>query len=314
MRNSVFCTLGLSFLLVVMPAQAQDREAANKEAEAAVQAAVHSYVEAFNAADARRVAEHWADDAEYVLPSGERVQGRKAIRGVFEELFSGSHPPKIDVVKGSIRILSKDVAVEEGMVRVLGAGDEAEESSYLAIHVRQGRQWKLNTVRESTLPVQPESEGQRQLKQLAWLVGQWQEGIGDDAPFSRFAWAKNRAFLTCQFKVPLGDATLEGTQVIGWDPESKVIRSWMFDSHGGFGEGVWSHEDRSWSVKFVQLLPDGRRASATNVYTQLDDRTYEWKSIARKVDGQAVADFGPVLATRRGAETTATSKSQSQPK
>jgi uncharacterized protein (TIGR02246 family) len=294
-------------LLLAAPAQAQDQDA-----EAAIQSAVHSYVEAFNAADAERVAEHWADDAEYVLPSGERVQGRKAIRGIFEDLFSASQPPKIDVVKGRVRIVSKDVAVEEGTVRVLSANDEAEESSYLAIHVRQGSQWKLNTVRETSVPAEPETEAQQQLKQLAWLVGQWQEGAGDDAPFSRFSWAKNHSFLTCQFKVPLGDdKTLEGTQVIGWDPESKVIRSWMFDSHGGFGEGVWSQRDGAWSVKFVQILPHGRRSSATNIYTPIDANTYEWKSISRTVDGADVADIGPVRAVRRDAEATAASDNHS---
>src|SRR6187455_1046430 len=112
-------------------------------------------------------------------------------------------------------MISKDVAVEEGMVRILTADDEPEESSYLAIHVRQGKQWKLNTVRETELPAEPKGEAQQQLQQLAWLVGQWQEGTGGDAPFSRFTWAKNHSFLTCQFKVPLPDEkTLEGTQVI----------------------------------------------------------------------------------------------------
>ena len=29
------------------------------------------------------------------------------------------------------------------------------------------------------------------------------------------------------------------TQRIGWDPAAKQIRSWEFDSEGGFGEGTW---------------------------------------------------------------------------
>ena len=46
---------------------------------------------------------------------------------------------------------------------------------------------------------------------------------------------------------------LEGTQVIGWDPAAGTIRSWMFDSDGGFGEGTWSKKDNSWIVKFSQF-------------------------------------------------------------
>ena len=309
MLRKIFCRLTLAVFLFLVAAPCRGDEPAG---EAAIRHSVQSYVEAFNSANAAAVAEHWAENAEYLLPSGERVQGRRAIRQVFEELFAEPQPPKIDVVKAQIRMVSSDVAMEEGTVRVLRAGDVAEESNYLAIHVRQGNEWKLNTVRETELPTepdsaQPQSEAQQQLSQLAWLVGQWQEGTDGNATFSRFSWAKNRSFLTCQFNVPLGDgsASLEGTQVIGWDPESKVIRSWMFDSHGGFGEGVWTQHSGGWHVKFVQLLPDGRRSSATNVYVPVDANTFVWKSIERKVDGEDVADIGPVRAVRRKAQSTA---------
>ena len=85
--------------------------------------------------------------------------------------------------------------------------------------------------------------------------------------------------------------TLEGTQVIGWDPAADTIRSWMFDSDGGFGEGTWSKKDNSWIVKFNQVLPDGRKASATNIYTIVDGNTFTWKSIGRKVDGRVPAEY-----------------------
>ena len=79
---------------------------------------------------------------------------------------------------------------------------------------------------------------------------------------------------------------LEGTQIVGWDPAAGTIRSWMFDSDGGFGEGVWSKKGNSWIVKFSQVLPDGRKASATNIYTIVDDNTFTWKSVGREVDGE----------------------------
>jgi hypothetical protein len=63
----------------------------------------------------------------------------------------------------------------------------------------------------------------------------------------------------------------------------------MFDSDGGFGEGTWSKKGDSWIVKFHQILPDGRQASATNIYTLIDANTFTWKSIGRKVG----EDFQP---------------------
>ena len=94
---------------------------------------------------------------------------------------------------------------------------------------------------------------------------------------------------------------LEGTQVIGWDPAAGTIRSWMFDSDGGFGEGAWSKKGNSWVVKFHQVLPDGRKASATNIYTIVDDNTVTWKSVGREVDGQFLPNVDEVTMVRKTA-------------
>ncbi len=274
--------------------------AADKESEAAIRAAVQSYVEAYNVGDAKRVAEHWAEDAEYQLPSGERVQGREAIQKAFAETFAGDSPPKIDLVEARVRIVGNGVGIEEGVVRVLSADGGAEETGYLAVHVLQGESWKLASVNEQVLKQEPLNESASHLQDLDWLVGHWQEKVGESVADVRFSWAKNRSFLTCQFRTPLAvGEPLEGSQVIGWDPESKVIRSWIFDADGGFGEGLWTATEQGWAVEMVQVLPDGRRASATNTYSRVDANTFEWRSTNRQIDGQGVPDIGPIKAIRK---------------
>ena len=62
-------------MLFVRGARSDERD----DAVAAIRQAIDSYVAAYNHGDAAAVAEHWAEDAEYVLPDGERVQGREAI-------------------------------------------------------------------------------------------------------------------------------------------------------------------------------------------------------------------------------------------
>ncbi len=57
-----------------------------------------------------------------------------------------------------------------------------------------------------------------------------------------------------------------GSQIIGWDPYAQTIRSWLFDSDGGFGVGRWTPAGNRWTVKTLSVLPDGRRGSATNIY------------------------------------------------
>ncbi len=139
------------------------------------------------------------------------------------------------------------------------------------------------------------------LKDLEWLVGEWTDASGDSAIATTVAWTKNKRFSSYSFKVAApGADDLEGTQVIGWDPAAGTIRSWMFDSDGGFGEGTWSKKDNRWMIKFKQVLPDGRKASATNIYTIIDKNTITWQSIGREVDGQFMPNIGPVKVVRKG--------------
>jgi hypothetical protein len=62
-----------------------------------------------------------------------------------------------------------------------------------------------------------------------------------------------------------GKDAMQVTQRIGWDPLNQRIRSWVFDTEGGFGEGAWARLDDSWVIKSTGVRPDGTAASATSV-------------------------------------------------
>ncbi len=247
--------------------------------ESAVRATIDSYVAAYNRGDAKAVAAHWSDSGEWISPSGQRFQGRQAIEKEMQTLFHENKGVRIEVINPSIRMVSPQVAIEEGTVRVIRPSEPPSDSTYLAVDVKEGGRWKLNTVRETDVPETQASSSQ--LQELAWLVGDWVDDSPEVDDAATVTWTKNKTFLTYAFKIsePGSDDALEGTQVIGWDPAAGTIRSWMFDSDGGFGEGTWSKHENSWIVKFNQVLPDGRKASATNVYTLVDGNTFTWKSI-----------------------------------
>lgn len=115
-------------------------------------------------------------------------------------------------------------------------------------------------------------------------------------------WTKNKTFLSYSFRVAAPEMDeLEGTQIIAWDPAGGTIRSWMFDSDGGFGEGTWTKKGNSWVVKFSQVVPDGRRASATNIYTPGDTNTFTWRSIGRKLDQEFLPNIEEVKMIRKTA-------------
>jgi len=251
---------------------------------------------------------HWADDAEYLLASGERVEGREALRAVFAEALAEENRATIEVVNPHIRILADTVATEEGAARVTRPGEEAEETSYLAIYVKQGDAWKLTTVRETEVAPAAVSPAGEQLEQLAWLLGSWVDASDAASMTASVRWSGNQAFLVYSFKVEsLGLSPLEGTQVIGWDRVREVIHSWMFDSDGGFGEGDWMKDNDRWVVAFRQTLPDGRQATATNVYTIVDENSFLWHSFNRTVDGEPLPNIDDVKIVRAPeADATAT--------
>jgi hypothetical protein len=78
-----------------------------------------------------------------------------------------------------------------------------------------------------------------------------------------------------------------GWEVIGWDSETQEIRSWVFDSDGGFGDRFWTEEGKGnrWQIEAVNTLPDGSQSTAVHVITKIDDDHYTWESGKRSADG-----------------------------
>jgi hypothetical protein len=139
-----------------------------------------------------------------------------------------------------------------------------------------------------------------QLKGLEWIVGEWIDRDENSSVHTTCKWTKNKNFISRSFAVSFGDqVNLEGTQVIGWDPSKQVIRSWIFDSDGGFGVGVWSQKGNRWTIRALRVLPDGRKASAVNVLTHVDDNSFTWESTGREVDGELLPNLGPITVVRK---------------
>jgi uncharacterized protein (TIGR02246 family) len=298
-------SLTTTILALAFFAHAATKPPEDTSDESLIRAAIDSYVAAYNRGDAKAVAACWSDSGEWISPDGERFQGRKAIAKELQKLFAEEKGMHIEVLNPTVRLISPDTAIEEGAVRITHPAQPPTESTYLAVHVKKDGQWKLDTVRETDVPEAPAASDE--LAELAWLVGDWVDDSPEVDDTATVAWTKNKAFLTYSFKLSSADSDddLEGTQVIGWDPAAETIRSWMFDSDGGFGEGTWSKHGDTWVVKFNQTMPDGRKASATNVYTMVDGNAFSWKSIGRKVDGEFLPNIDEVTMVRKPAVESA---------
>jgi hypothetical protein len=138
------------------------------------------------------------------------------------------------------------------------------------------------------------------LATLDWLVGDWENEGGERAIEFNCHFTKNGSFLIRSFKSVLAsDNPMSGMQVIAWDPKKLAIRSWTFDSTGGFGEDVWSQSGNRYTIRATYTLPDGGVASAVNVFEYVDNDRCTWKSVSREIDGELQPDTDEVVLVRK---------------
>ncbi len=271
--------------------------------EAAIRANVDKYVESYNRRDSKSMAGMWSPEAVYQDPSmGEGVVGRDAIAKQLDDVFAGAKDAKLAVTIDSIDFVSPNVVIEKGVADITYSAGDPEKFEYSAVHVKRDGQWLLDRVSEVEVPPPPPSHYE-QLKELEWMVGRWIDSDETATIQTDCAWTKNKNFLTRSFAVVVGDQIgMSGMQVIGWDPAAKQIRSWVFDSDGTFGEGTWSRDEDTWTIKQVGTLPDGKKSSATHIITRLDDNSSTWQSIDRTTDGEIEPNIEEVLVVRAPTE------------
>lgn len=272
--------------------------------EAAIRANAQKYVEAYNRRDARALAAMWSPEAVYMNPlTGDAVVGRPAIEQQFAGIFAEAGDVKLEVNVESIDFVSPNVAIERGTARVIRPGQAPEDSTYRAVNVKRDGQWLVDRVSEEEAPAPPPSNYEH-LQELEWMVGSWVDNNDPGVSIQTDCeWTKNRNFMTRSFAVVIGDQIgMSGMQIVGWDPAAKQIRSWVFDSGGGFGEGKWTRKENRWIIQSAGTLPDGGRATATNIVTRVDDNSFTWQSVNRGVDGELLPNVDEVLVVRKADE------------
>ena len=251
----------------------------------AVSARAASYVDAFNRRDLDACVEHWSKNAEYVMPdSVERVQGRAAIRKALAKLIETDEPFRMSLSGQRFRAPTPDTVLEEGTATLISPSHGVETARYLVVHVRQGRQWYRDSVRETT--VAP-SAARTSLGELQWLLGDWKHEDNGVSTHIHGEWIHGKKFISRRFRVRSKQGReLEGTQIIGREPSSGAIRSWGFDSEGGLEQAVWHRDGNRWLVKVKAVLPNGSVGSEQRLLSFGGGGKMTSEVIEQQVDGQ----------------------------
>jgi len=271
--------------------------------EAAIKKTIQSYVEAFNRGDADALAAHWTKDGDYITDTGEVLTGREQLKAAFKAFFKDKEGIKIDVKSLAIYVEAPGKAIEEGLATTTRSGEEPETTRYVTAYVKENGDWKISKVKEiAPMGTAPNHD---KLEPLEWMIGDWVDEDQSGRLETDCYWSADGSFIVRSFVVSVGGlTTFGGKQIIGWDPSTNQIRSWVFDTNGGFGEATWSKQGESWYVNSAIVLNTGEKASSINILTPVDENSFTWQSTGREVGGVPLPETPKVTVIRNPADST----------
>jgi len=268
---------------------------------AAIRQAAVAYAKAFNTGDYVALADQWTERATLVEGSLD-LEGRAAIIASLRT-WREQHPAAVmEIEVTGIELLAEPLARVAGVVKFRSQpGGRQVLSRFTSLRVREGDTWRLA---ESV--VVPEHA--TALDGLAWMVGTWTAETARDKDGSRTT-------IETIYEQPLGPYCIvgrtrirpangdpiEAMEVIHADRSTGLIRCWVFDSTGAFGEGVVESDGLAIRKRFVGAPADragGRLARWTQVLTPAGDNRCTMQTVERSIDEVAVGD-GELLHFRK---------------
>jgi uncharacterized protein (TIGR02246 family) len=287
---------------VVVPAKAAETAAvdvaASPEFEALIRREMEATVKAFNAADADGMAALFMEKGELVDENGNVYTGRADIAAVFKAFFAKFPKASLAMDVTAVRTIGDSLAVEEGVRQITAEeGAVSAQVRYVALRDKIGDKWPIASYRE--FADDPAPTAAEMLEPLSFLVGDWVDESPEGRTAISYRWSEEGNYLLGDYVLSVGgQPESKSTQRIGWDPVEGVIRSWTFDSDGGFSQGEWTPVDDGWVAKTEATMPDGSTASATVMLAVKDQDHFVVRSTDRIVGGGEEPDFELVIARK----------------
>jgi len=285
--------LAAGFLLALLAASGLRAQEEPSPEIAGLQQAAADFVLAYNAKDAAAVAALFTENGEISdLRAEDTTTGRVDIQLRYAEIFAAGDTPSVAIEVDSVRLVGKDLAIEDGTVHLTPPGDNApaKSTAYTAVLQKSADgAWKIASTR--TLADTTDAAGQ--LAELAAaLKGDWtsqKEGMRLDLAFG---WDGSGKFVAGEMLATAADAEPQTTSLrIGWDAARKTITWWSFDDGGGFAKGDWTATEDGWLVRTEGTTADGETTSANQTLTPEGKDTLIWTAKDRLVNGEKLPDI-----------------------
>jgi uncharacterized protein (TIGR02246 family) len=283
----------LFILLTAALALAPLAASAENEPSSPVAAVTQAYQEAFNTGRADQLAALHTKDAEWIDSDGRAYSGRDAIRAVLAKAFAAAPGRTIEFAVDKVRPVGDDVILETGSAVVTSPDGERSVTAYTTVYAKDGDQWRIAQVTETAPAVSPSPASQ--LAALRWLAGTWQ-GENSRRPVTlEIAEAQNGNFLTITYAFGANGEDGTSTEVVGYDAAEDRVRSWTFDSAGGFSEAAWQPDGPNWLLVSKSVNPDGTRASSQlEIRPAADGRSFTVEGYNRESGGIPMPKLGPI--------------------
>ncbi|MGQ0634127.1 MAG: YybH family protein [Planctomycetaceae bacterium] len=266
--------------------------------EAAIRASVAAFEKAYNAHDAKALAALFVPEGQMIDETDFTVQGRDAIERVFTEVFADERDSKIEVTIESLRLIGTALAIETGSTKTTRAeGETPDYSRYTVVHMKSpDGKWLVGLARD-TDGDKPGSH--ERLQQLSWLIGDWVNERPESLVKSSYRWSDDQNYILGEFTLHIaGRPAMSGTQRIAWDPVAKQVRSWVFESTGGFAEAAWSRIADQWTLKARGVTSGGDVVSATNIFNRTSNDRFSITSRDRMIGGEVIPDVEEIMVVR----------------
>lgn len=278
------------------PAQEPPADAAVDVVVEKVDSLATGFGAAFDQAAVPELLECFAPQCEMIDEAGTMYVGKEEIGALLAGFFDRYPGARLSVNVETIRMLGDGLAMEEGTRSISVGGEAVAETTlrYLAVFSRIDGAWKISSIRDfpENVPARPADF----LQPLAWLAGDWINEGSDARVDIHFGWSPDGNYLLGEYTVEAeGQPRQTTSQRIGWDPLRQQIRSWTFDSDGGFSEAFWAAAGDSWLIKSSAVLPDGQPASASLRITPTTADQFTMSGTDRVVGGGTDDDFEVVI-------------------
>lgn len=258
--------------------------------ESEILAATEQLVAAFNDGKVEQLLNSFLADGELIDEEGNIHQGHAELTELAKAFFAKYPGAKTQASLESVRQIG-DLVLADGS-RLISTLDGKSSSAlrFTSVWKKTDKGYQLASMRDfnEEVPLTPR-EG---LEPLAWMVGKWVNEGSDAKVELNFRWADDQNFILGDILVMRGaEVVAKSSQRIAWDATRGSLRSWTFDSDGGFGESQWTPTEEGWVLQSAATTPDGATGSAIMKIVPSDEHRFQILGSHRLVGNVVEPDF-----------------------